>query len=192
MSSMENKEIIEELEQLKLQMDVLKRQLAKDNIINDEQVEKVTNKYQMKWRWAQMFFCTSLAGYWVINIWTSIFRNNENFHIGWFIFCIILTILLIYFCIFWGNSGFSFYQVADGELQHWFRFPLRKRTAIPASKIRYIERRRKHSVWSQFAGFPIRIRYNKYDDLYINPQNVNEIICDIIRANPDIEVVQEE
>lgn len=192
MSRMENKGIIEEIEQLKCQMEALRRELAKDKIIDDEQIEKITTRHLTKWRWSQIFLSITLAGFWVINLWRPIAHDNGQTSIGWLILCIIGTILLIYFIIFWGNWGFSFYQVADGELQHWFRFPLRKRKAIPVSQIVYIERRRKHSMWSQYYGFPIRIRYNKYDDLYINPQDVNEIICDIIRANPDIDVKQEQ
>jgi len=188
---MGNKEIIEELEQLKLQMDVLKKQLAKDTIINEEQIEKVTARYHTKWNWAQILLSVGVLGYWVSFIWRLIAHDKDQTSIGWLLFCIVATILLIYLCVFWGNRGFSFYQVADGEVQHWFRFPMRKRTAIPVSKIRYVERRRKHSMWSQYYGFPIRIRYNKYDDIYVNPQDVNEFICDIIRANPDIDVIQE-
>lgn len=188
---MEIKDNFEELQSLKQQMLVLKQQLEKETIITDGQIAKVTKRHAMGSAWTQIALsvvitlnlCALAYRYFFVDIVSS----------SCLFFCLYITFILfvVYLLVFCLNVGFSFWQVNDGELQHCFRFPMRVRRAIPVSSIRYIEKLRKHSYFSPEHGFKVHIRYNKYDDLYLNPKNLNDFICDLIRENPDIELKQE-
>ncbi len=105
-----------------------------------------------------------------------------QFHISIFLIALIVTLFFLW--IWFGTS----YQVND-ELFYYQSGPFRKK--IPINKI--IKINRKVRSWSGMRPALtfeyLKIRYNKYDDVYdvfIAPEDEEKFIEDIIKINPDI------
>lgn len=191
MITMENKDNFEELQLLKQQMSVLKKQLDKETIIADDQIEKVAKKYTIGTPWTNIVLGIALAFNLSLYLCRYFFEPETLNTWRYILLFGFLALIFAYLFCFPLNAGFSYWQIVNGELQRCFRFPQRVKKSIPVSSILYIEKLRKHRYFSPLHGFSIHIRYNKYDDLYLNPNNLNDFICDLIRANPDIELRQE-
>lgn len=187
---MGNNENFEELLELKQQMKILKQQLSNETIINNEQVDKAIRKYPITWGalhlWGGVFGVAAYGVYFYGQL-----TKDGGTSVWRLVFAGLLMIFVGYFVVFWGNRGHSYFQVADQEFQHWSRFPLRKSMSIPVSKISYIEILKRPTSFLRkmfWSGRTMRVRYNTYDDLYVDTLDISDIICDLLRANPDIEL----
>lgn len=106
----------------------------------------------------------------------------------WTILEIIIKCTLVIFIIMCAEEMIlngSKYRIKDHNLfigtRFWWSL-----TTIPVQSIRYIE-----CLARPKTGRVIRIAYNKFDDVYLDPKDVDGLINCLTTMNPDIEVRQE-
>ena len=83
----------------------------------------------------------------------------------------------------------TFYKIENGKLIYRSGF---LRGKIEIQKIREIIKGK--TMWSgkkpALAKKGLIIKFNKYDEIYIAPQNNNEMISDLLKVNPEINIVE--
>lgn len=119
-----------------------------------------------------MFSCP--LAIWVVFLFVS--------HIS--LFLIASTVTLLFLWIWFGTT----YQIRDGFF-YCRSGPLRKK--IPIDKIAKIDRKvRSWAGYRPALTFRyLRIEYNQYDELFVGLENEQGFIEDIMKINPQIEVV---
>jgi len=183
---MENKDNFDELNVLKHQMAMLKRQLGNERIINDEQVEKITKQFHPRKAKKLTIFAILSCLVACLNILQIYIWHRQKFAIWEIILGILIMLFLFYLYVIKTNQGMVICEIVDEQLHIRNRFERKPTLIIPISSIRFIER-----LANPHSGRTIRIMYNKFDDIYLDPKNLNDFICDLIRINPDIELRNE-
>ena len=179
---METKERNDELMELKGQMELLKQQLHKNEIVNEGQITRIARTYKPKHPYVSAVLGLLLGILPASSMITRWITDWEKVSV-WEL-CIFVPFILVLACgyayMYAGNS----YEVKDGQLI--VRDVLRRKAlVIPTDKIRFVE-----FMASKGMG-AARIMYNRYDDLYLRNSNYTELIKDLLRANPDIEIRRE-
>lgn len=178
---MEAKDRNDELMELKDQMELLKKQLHKHEIVKEGQIAEIARTYKPKhpyWRAALgVVLGLTICATWVEKL---IFHFDElplwEIVLGG---VLILITVFFYGVSYAGNS----YEIKDGRLV--LRNVLKQKTLdIPIDKIRFVE-------FMAYKGRGARIMYNKFDDFYLRGVNYTELIKDILKVNPDIEIRRE-
>lgn len=178
---METKDRNDELMELKGQMELLKKQLQKHEIVEEEQIAEIARTYKPKhpyWRAflgiiVALFICAS----WV----EKLIFHFDDLPIWELVLGGALILIMMYFygVMYAGNS----YEIKEGHLI--LRNVTKKIVLdIPIDKIRFVE-----FMANKSRG--ARIMYNKYDDFYLKDVNYTELIKDILKVNPDIEIRKE-
>ena len=178
---METKDRNDELMELKSQMELLKKELHKNEIVGEEQILEISKTFVPKHRKLKVLLGALLG---------LIICGNSLYHIivkfdqePWWSICLgipmVLFMMFMYAYIYAGNS----FEIKDDHLV--LRDILRRKTAeIPIDKIRFIEFMANKSMGA-------RIMYNKFDDFYLRDINFTELVKDILKVNPDIEIRRE-
>lgn len=178
---MEAKDRNDELMELKGQMELLKQQLHKHEIVEEGQIAEIAKTYKPKhpyWRAALgVAFGLTICASWVEKL---VFHFDElplwEIVLG---AALILAMGFFYGVMYAGNS----YEIKDGHLV--LRNVLKRKVLdISIDKIRFVE-------FMADKGRVARIMYNKYDDFYLRDVNYTELIKDILKVNPDIEIRRE-
>lgn len=183
---MENMENMQELMQLKQQMSILKTQLNKNVIITDEKIEKVTQISSSR-RPILMTFLAILASLVSsLGLIQNIFFSSGRYPIwilGLFVVCILSS--LAFWIITVGGKSYTIKDdvLTVGYLLGWLKIGKWSYAVIPVEKIRFIE----HLAHPRL-GRSLRIMYNTYDDIYLDPDNLSEFIGALVSINPEIEV----
>ena len=104
-------------------------------------------------------------------------------HPNIFLFLFALLITLFFLWIWFGT-----YYVLDEDYFIWYSGPLRKK--IPLKKIVGItENVRSFSGMRPALTFQyVQMRYNRYDDVFIAPENEEAFIADLVRIRPEIKI----
>lgn len=178
---MNTKDRNDELMELKDQMELLKKQLHKHEIVKEGQITEIARTYKPKHPYLRaalgvavgMAICAS----WIEKL---VFHFDElplwELILGG---VLILIMVFFYGMLYAGNS----YEVKDGHLV--IRNVLKQKTLdIAIDKIRFVE-------FMANKGQGARIMYNKFDDFYLRDVNYTELIKDILKINPDIEIRRE-
>lgn len=106
---------------------------------------------------------------------------------------ILFTIIRIFavFAIIYSYSfimmGCKNYQIKEGNLCVGNKFWSKEQITIPIQSIRFVEK----LAHKWYGDRTIRIMYNKFDDIYLDPQNIDDLIDGLRSINPNIEVRQE-
>jgi|GEM_PF-5586209 len=178
---METKDRNDELMELKGQMELLKKELHKNEIVGEDQIAEISKTFVPKHRKLKVLL-GALFG--------LIICGNLLYHIimkfdqePWWSICLgipmALIMMFMYAYMYAGNS----FEIKDNRLV--LRDILRRKTAeIPIDKIRFIE-------FMANKNLGARIMYNKFDDFYLSDVNFTEIVQAILRINPDIEIRRE-
>ena len=118
-----------------------------------------------------MFLCP--LAIWVVFLFVS--------HISLFLIASIVSLLFL--SIWFGTA----YQIRDGFF--YCRSPFRKK--IPINRITKMDRKvRSWSGYRPALTFEyLRIEYNQYDELFVGLENEEGFIKEIMKINPEIEVV---
>lgn len=107
----------------------------------------------------------------------------------WNIIFTVVGILCI-LCMVYGYCfimvGCRNYQIKEENLYVGNKFFRKEQNTIPIQSIRFVEKLAK-----PMNGRTIRIMYNKFDDIYLDPQNIDDLIDGLRSINPNIEVRQE-
>lgn len=178
---MEKKDRNDELQELKGQMELLKQQLRKKDIIGEEEIAYIAKSYKPKHR-VLRGIVGALLGLCVCAGWLTNIISNIDKEPRWMIaltIVMVLTMMSGYAYLYAGNS----YDIEGNTLilRDIFR---RKAAEIPIDKIRFVEFMANKSMGA-------RIMYNKFDDFYLRDVKYTEIIKEILRINPDIEIRRE-
>ena len=177
---MENKDNIQELEDLKNKMQILKENLNKCEIIDDEQIMQVTRLYCEPKARTKNMWCILTGLVTVIPFTYTLFRYSLSIYIYGFI--ILLVVLSIIFQL-WIN-GARKYKIINGiELKI---SSLINTTTIPIEDITHIEYLR-----TKYRDNTLRIKYRSGTPILIGPKDETEFISDLVRINPNILVIQE-
>lgn len=178
---METKDRNDELMELKSQMELLKKELHKSEIVSEDQIAEISKTFVPKHRKRNVLLGALLG---------LIICGNSLYHIiikfdqePWWSICLgipmALIMMFMYAYMYAGNS----FEIKDDRLV--LRDILRRKTAeIPIDKIRFIEFLANKSMGA-------RIMYNKFDDFYLRDVNFTEIVKEILKVNPDIEIRRE-
>ena len=178
---METKDRNDELMELKSQMELLKKELHKSEIVGEEQIAEISKTFVPKHRKLKVLLGALLG---------LIICGNSLYHIiieidqepWWLLIPSILIVPVMMFMYAYMYAGNSF-EIKDDRLI--LRDILRRKTAeIPIEKIRFIEFMANKSMGA-------RIMFNKFDDFYLRDVNYTEIVQAILRINPDIEIRRE-
>ena len=178
---METKDRNDELMELKDQMELLKKELHKNEIVDEKQIAKISKTFEPKHRKRNVMLGALLG---------LIICGNSLYHIiikfdqepWWLLIPGILIVPVMMFMYAYMYAGNSF-EIKDDRLV--LRDILRRKTAeIPIDKIRFIEFLANKSMGA-------RIMYNKFDDFYLRDVNFTEIVKEILKVNPDIEIRRE-
>lgn len=178
---METKDRNDELIELKEQMELLKKQLHKHEIVGDGQIAEIAKTYKPNHPYLRatlgIIVAICICGSWIKRL---VFHYDEL--PAWDLALsgvFILLMIFFYGVIYAGNS----YEVKDGQLV--LRNVFKKKVLdISIDKIRFIE-----FMANKSQG--VRIMFNKFDDLYLHDVNYTELIKDILKVNPDIEIRKE-
>ena len=181
MRTMEKIDRNDELMELKGQMELLKKQLRKHEIVEEEQIAEIARTYKSKhiyWRAvfgiiAALLICAS----WV----EKLLFHYEELPLWYVVVAGFFIVVTVYFygVIMAGNN----YEIKEEHLI--LRNVLKQKTLdIPIDKIRFVE-----FMANKRQG--ARIMYNKFDDFYVRDVNYTELIKDILKVNPDIEIRKE-
>ncbi|HIP37578.1 MAG TPA: hypothetical protein EYG85_12075 [Crocinitomix sp.] len=112
----------------------------------------------------------------------EIFQSNSP--AKWFLLMFVLLVLLF---IIW--SWYSTFYTINGIVLEISSGPLNKR--IPIRNICKIEVGK--TMWAGYKlGLSLNgiiIHYNKYDEIYISPQDVNKFIAEVKKVNKDLVVI---
>ena len=108
----------------------------------------------------------------------------------WNIIFTVIGILCI-LCMVFGYSfimmGCKNYQIKEGNLCVGNKFWSKEQITIPIQSIRFVEK----LAHKWYGDRTIRIMYNKFDDIYLDPQDIDDFIDGLRYINPNIEVRQE-
>ena len=188
---MENNEIKDPLYELKDQMLVLKQQLSKQTIINEEQTKNIVSEYKPAhpYIWVAIGALTGLvvAGNLCIAA-TTVTKFTEMPLWEILIISLFILIVMIFYAYIGARSHTTTYSIKDETLyfSNLFSKLFRDSMEIPIRSIRYIEFLSRGPKERR-----VRIVFNKFDDLYIYTRNVEGLITDLLRVNPDIEIRSE-
>lgn len=186
---MENNEIKDPLYELKDQMLVLKQQLSKQTIINEEQTKNIVSEYKPAhpYIWVAIGALTGLvvAGN---SAWRLVTKFTEMSLWEILIITLFILIVMIFYAYIGARSHTTTYSIKDETLyfSNLFSKLFRDSMEIPIRSIRYIEFLSRGPKERR-----VRIVFNKFDDLYIYTRNVEGLITDLLRVNPDIEIRSE-
>jgi hypothetical protein len=101
---------------------------------------------------------------------------------------ILLPLLGILIQILWIYFDTS-YKITEDELYYYSGFIKGK---IKISNIREITKGK--TMWSglkpALSPNGLTIRYNRFDKIYISPENNDEVITNLLRINPEIQIVK--
>lgn len=101
---------------------------------------------------------------------------------------ILLPLLGILIQILWIYFDTS-YKITEDELYYYSGFV---RGKIKISNIREITKGK--TMWSglkpALSPNGLTIRYNRFDKIYISPENNDEVITNLLRINPEIQIVK--
>lgn len=101
---------------------------------------------------------------------------------------ILLPLLGILIQILWIYFDTS-YKITEDELYYYSGFV---RGKIKISNIKEITKGK--TMWSglkpALSPNGLTIRYNRFDKIYISPENNDEVITNLLRINPDIQIVK--
>ena len=101
---------------------------------------------------------------------------------------ILLPLLGILIQILWIYFDTS-YKITEDELYYYSGFVKGK---IKISNIREITKGK--TMWSglkpALSPNGLTIRYNRFDKIYISPENNDEVITNLLRINPEIQIVK--
>lgn len=178
---METKDRNDELLELKDQMELLKKQLHKHEIVGEGQIAEIARTYKPKhpyWRAALgVLVALMICASWVEKL---IFHYDE---LPLWVIVLSGAFILMTMCLYGVTYAGNSYEIKDGHLV--LRNVLRQKTLdIAIDKIRFVEFMANKSQGA-------RIMYNKYDDFYLRDVNYTELIKDILKINPDIEIRKE-
>lgn len=186
---MDNKETFEELEQLKSQMSVLKKRLKEDPIVADEQqILRVAKEY----KYGRIYWGI-IAGVLVglsgsFGLWRELF-SGEHHSIVLIVVDIVVALLAIGFWVCYCTDLLYSHYTIDNEnlVVRSGNLLLKGKRVIPIKSIRFIELLNVGNM----NGRNVRIVYNKFDDFYLNSPRNSEIVADLLRVNPEIEIRKE-
>lgn len=179
---METKDRNDELMELKGQMELLKQQLHKKEIISEDQIAEVAETYKPKHLWIRILSGAFLGLGVSLNIIQSLIMHFDELSV-WH-FCIGIACVLLFVAFYAIMGAGVYYEVCNGHLMIRHSITKKMLKDIPIDKIRFIEFMAKKRDGA-------RIMYNKYDDFYLREVNYNELVKDILRVNPDIEIRRE-
>lgn len=91
----------------------------------------------------------------------------------------IILVLWIYFD--------TFYKIENNELIYRSGF-LRGRIDIPEIKEIVVDKTRWGGIKPALATNGLIIKFNRYDEIYIAPENNDEMIADLLELNPGIKI----
>lgn len=113
------------------------------------------------------------------------FLDKNAFSEKPFILLPLLSPLILIFWIYFDTS----YKIENIELIYRSGF-LRGKIEIPNIK----EIRKGKTMWSgikpALAKNGLIIKFNKYDEIYIAPENNNELISDLLKVNSEIKITE--
>ncbi len=178
---METKDRNDELMELKGQMELLKQQLHKNEIIEESQITELVRSYRPRHRRRKMLYGAFVGFCSVFALMSNMIDHYEK----WSWWAIALVIFMALFLIIGDAITYAGYSFAIKDEHLIIRNVLRSKVAeIPINKIRFVE-----FMANKKQG--ARIMYNKFDDFYLRDVNYTELIKDILKVNPDIEIRKE-
>lgn len=178
---MEKKDRNDELMELKEQMEVLKEQLHKSEIVEESQVAELVRSYKPRHR-RRLMLCGAFSGFCSVG---ALICNMIEHYERWSWWAIGLLGIVALILIIGNAISYAGYNFEIKDEQLIVRNVLRSKVAeIPIQKIRFVE-----FLANKSNG--ARIMYNKYDEMYLRGVNHTELIKDILRVNPDIEIRRE-
>jgi hypothetical protein len=113
--------------------------------------------------------------------------DKETFTKNPYILLPLLGILIQILWIYFDTS----YKIVNDELLYFSGFV---RGKIKIANIREIAKGK--TMWSgmtpALSGKGLIIKYNRFDRIYISPEDNNEVTTHLLKINPDIRIVKEE
>jgi len=115
-----------------------------------------------------------------------VFNSYGSINKGLFLGALLSTSLLgfIWYAMFISPK----YHITNEFLQ--LNNFLEKKT-IPISTIRKIERNQIRGIYPFLNPYQkgLVIHFNKYDDVFVNPRSENSFIQELLKVNPDLEII---